>query len=132
MKTLPWIIVICIATLAGHSYIHQKSQIDSLEQNLSLSSQARTIDADQIRDLLYTVQKLNTEKESISTKSYVAGVASVLDNKEHINKIWHDGYDRGADTQMLAYKKELDNFAIEKIKDDLNLRSPLLDLPKKN
>ncbi|MDF2421381.1 MAG: hypothetical protein OPY06_00015 [Nitrosopumilus sp.] len=125
MKNLPWILAICTGTLAGHSYIHQQHRIHILEQNLSLSDQARKIDSDQIRDLFYANQQLNAEKESISTRSYVSGVASVIDNKEHFDKIWHDGYDRGTEVQMLAYKSEEESKAISKIKEDLNLYSPL-------
>jgi hypothetical protein len=135
MKNLPWIFcfgtVICIGTLAGHSYIYQQNQIEVLKANLSLSDKAREIDADQIRDLLHINQQLNLEKDAFTAQAYVSGALSVLDNKEHIEKIWHNGYDRGTEVQNLAYKSERDAIAIEKLKDELNLRSPLEDLEKK-
>lgn len=103
MKNAPWIIaLICICTIAGHIIISQNSQIQQLQLSSELSDKARTIDGDQIRDLLYTVQQLKSEQESIRTQAYVSGAVSVLENKDHIQGIWHDGYDRGAEVTMLS------------------------------
>jgi hypothetical protein len=61
----------------------------------------------------------------IRTQAYVSGVVATLENKEHFDKIWHDGYDRGTEVQMLAYKAEQDQTKIKQLKEDLNLKNPL-------
>lgn len=120
MKSSPWIFsIVCIITIAGHITIGQYNRIQQLELGSELSDKARAIDQDQIRDLLYTVQQLHAEKESIGTQAYVSGVISVLDNKEHYERIWHDGYDRGAEVQLATNLAERNEQ--ERIKDDLNL-----------
>lgn len=102
-QTIPWIItIICIG-----AYFYQQNYIEILKENLLITNQARKIDADQIRDLLFANQQLCAENESIATRSYVSGVVSVINNKEHFEEIWHDGYDRGTEVQMLAYQAKL-------------------------
>lgn len=135
MKNAPWIIaLVCVTTLAGHVIIGQQNRIQKLQMATELSDKARTIDQDQIRDLLYAVNQLKTEKESLATQYFVSGAVSVLEDKERFQGIWHDGYDRGAEVQLATYaieKRQRDNAAVDKIRTELNLKSPLEGEEKK-
>lgn len=102
MKALPWIIsVICVAS-GIHSYIFHQNQIELLKQTVILSEKARSIESDQVRDLMYALQTQQSEQETTATQNYVAGIVESLKRTEHYEQIWHDGYERGTEVQIYA------------------------------
>jgi hypothetical protein len=99
MKSMPWIIVVCVATLAGHVCIYQNNRIETLKQTADLSEKARKIESDQVRDLFYALRETKAQNETIAVQSFVAGVVDTLKREPEYQKIWHDGYDRGTEVQ---------------------------------
>lgn len=102
MKGLPWIIAVCATTLAGHMYLYSTQKVETLKQTIELSEKARQIENDQVRDLMYALQQERNKIDSAKTQSFVAGVVDCLQNKDAYQKVWHAGYDRGTEVQMLA------------------------------
>lgn len=102
MKQLPWIIAVCATTLAGHMYLYSTSRIEMLEGTVELSEKARRIESDQVRDLMYVLQQEKQENSVIESRAFVAGVVDALQRPDHHQKIWHDGYDRGAEVQKYS------------------------------
>ncbi len=99
MKSIPWILLVCVGTLAGHVGIYQHNQIETLKQSATLSDQARRIESDQVRDLMYALRESQGRNEAIAVQSFVAGVVDTLKREPEYQKIWHDGYDRGTEVQ---------------------------------
>ena len=104
MKALPWFAVVCALTLLGHYVIYQNNQITRLQQNISITDKAREIEGESVRDLMYANQQLQQENDRKATDAYVTGVGAALQNPDEFEKIWHAGYDRGTEVQMMAQK----------------------------
>lgn len=94
-----------ICTIFLHYLIYSENRIEMLKQNVTLSETARRIESEAVRDLIHTNQMLVQEKEAIGVKSYVAGVTASQQDK-HYEKVWHEGYDRGSEVQMLVDKSK--------------------------
>lgn len=101
-----FVVGIAVLTLFGHVLIVQNNRLEQMKIGSELSERAEQINNDQIRDLLAAIQQLKTEKESIANQSFVSGVVSTLQDHDHYDRIWHDGYDRGTEVQMLAFQAE--------------------------
>jgi len=106
MKQLPWIIAVCAMTLAGHVYLDSTQRIEVLKGNVELSEKARSIESDQIRDLMYALQQEQQENSIIEARAFVSGVVDSLKRPDHYQKIWHAGYDRGTEVQMMAEQSQ--------------------------
>jgi len=80
----------------------------SLKRELRISEKSKDLADDQINDLEYALSNLRNEKDTVATRSFVAGIVEVLgkDKKEYLNAVWHDGYDRGASVSSYAIEKE--------------------------
>lgn len=102
MKGLPWIIAVCATTLAGHMYLYSTHKVETLKQTVELSEKARQIENDQVRDLMFALRESQDKDNVRQTQSYVAGIVDCLQNKDAYQKVWHAGYDRGTEVQMLA------------------------------
>jgi len=102
MKGLPWIIAVCAMTLTGHMYLYSTHKVETLKQTVELSEKARQIENDQVRDLMYALQQEKDKNIAIQTQSFVAGVLDAIENKDRYQQVWHAGYDRGTEVQMLA------------------------------
>jgi len=102
MKSMPWIVVVCVTTLAGHVLIQNHSRVKLLEETVKLSEQARKIEHDEVRDLMYALQQEKGNNEAIAMKSFVAGVVDNMKRPDYYNEIWHAGYDRGSENQKYA------------------------------
>jgi hypothetical protein len=66
----------------------------ALEQEIAFLNQARRIDGDQIRELMYAVQIAGQQTEGDRTRAYLAGLSDAH-NRPELNAVWHSGYDRG-------------------------------------
>lgn len=86
----------------------------NLRRELRLSEKNKEISNDQIEDLMYTVSKLESEKNSISTQYFIAGVLDTLKNKDHYNEVWHDGYNRGENVSRFASEVKSTKFTADK------------------
>jgi hypothetical protein len=82
--------------------IFQNYQISRLDQEIRLAQQARQIESDQIRDLMYALSNAKVEQESIGNRQFVAGVIESVTKANHYAEIWHNGYDRGTANQQYA------------------------------
>ena len=76
---------ICLASVAIHYYIYSENKVERLESIVEYSDRA---------------------SEMVGTRNYVSGVVETLSRPEHYEQIWHDGYDRGTEVQIMASKVE--------------------------
>jgi hypothetical protein len=98
-STVCWVLVVfAIFQFA----IFQNYEINRLHQEIRLAQQAKQIDSDQIRDLMYTLTNSKMEQESIGNRQFVAGVVEAVTKPDHYSEIWHNGYDRGTAIQQYA------------------------------
>lgn len=82
--------------------VYQYSLINSLKQEMQISNKMKQIDEDQIRDLLYEINKINTDTQTIAVTNYVAGVVDSISKKDYYYEIWHNGFDKGfANKEMI-------------------------------
>jgi len=66
-----------------------------LRFRLEISEKTKSITEDQVNELMYNLYSMKIEKESISSKSYIAGIVDSIKEKDNYSSIWHDGYNRG-------------------------------------
>lgn len=102
MKALPWFVIVCAITLVGHVYIASSNQTNRMKQELELSEKARRIESDQVRDLMFVLQEKQNDAQNVASRNFVAGAIDAMQRKDHYDKIWHAGYDRGTEVQRLA------------------------------
>jgi len=102
MKSMPWFIVVCVVTLFGHAHIYTSNQTKMLKENVKLTEQARQIEHDEVRDLMFALQEERGKNEVVAAQSFVAGVVDTLNRPDHYQEIWHSGYDRGTEVQKYA------------------------------
>lgn len=91
-----WIVVACLQALFA-MYLENSR----LRWELRLSEKTKKIADDQISELMYTNSTIKAEMESVATRNYTAGVVDAINNRDHFNAIWHDGYNRGENTAKL-------------------------------
>lgn len=99
---MPWFVVVCVVTISVHIQIHTHNRTLILEESVKLVEQARKIEHDEVRDLMYMLQDEKGRSESVATTSFVAGVVDTLNRPEYYQEIWHSGYDRGTEVQKYA------------------------------
>lgn len=95
-----------LLSVVAHYYIYSENKIERLESVIEYSDRAREIADDQIRDLMYELKAAKSENEMVATRNYVSGVVETIKRPEHFDQIWHDGYDRGTEVQIMASKVE--------------------------
>jgi len=100
------LIFLAVLTLFGHYAIQTHFETKRLEQIIGLSDKALKIEADTIRDLMYSNRQTTERYEAEKNASYVSGVVATLTKPDHYNAIWHDGYDRGTEVQLMAQESE--------------------------
>lgn len=76
-----------------------------LRWRLELSEKAKSITEDQVEELMYDLYTLRIEKESLASKSYIAGIVDSIKEKDNYSAIWHDGYNRGG--MVAEYASEI-------------------------
>lgn len=90
--------------LAGFA-IYQNAQINRLQLMTQLSNEARNLNDDSFKEMLYvTVANLRENQlESIKNTGKVEGILSVITNQKPTDSetaaLWHAGYYRGIDQQ---------------------------------
>lgn len=98
----PWIAGVLIAlAISFQINLYQNHRIKSLQDLVSLDFKARQIDQDQIRDLMFQLQMANSEKQAASSASFVAGVVDSINRKDYYAEVWHNGFDRGSQNQVM-------------------------------
>jgi hypothetical protein len=127
-NTTPWIIVICTITLFGHYFIAAENQKSQLKLTVELSDKAIAIEGETIRDLMHANRQISQEKEAIGSERYVAGVVDALQRPDHYDAIWHDGYNRGTETEQLAQASASES-AKQKLRAELKTKQ--VSYPKK-
>ena len=106
MKVMPWFVVICLVTLFGHYHLYCQNRITGLEQHVKLSEDMASIERDSVNDLMHANQQLSSELHSEKTQSYVAGAVAAIQDTDNVEQIWHAGYDRGSEVQVLAQEAQ--------------------------
>lgn len=102
-----WIIVLAIvAVFEGQLLILQFGHARFLQTELELIQQARTIDHDELREVLYQLGQAREEQRADDVKSFVAGVAAAIASPKKYEEVWHAGYDRGSSVQQYVMQKE--------------------------
>ena len=99
-------ILLAAATLFGHYAIRNHYEIKRLEQVVQLSDKARQIESETIRDLMHANRRIGEQNEAEKNAAYVSGVVATINKPDHYNAIWHAGYDRGTEVQILAQSTE--------------------------
>lgn len=103
MKNIHYFFILLAGiTLFGHYAIRNHYETKRLEQIVQLSDKARQIESETIRDLMHANRRLGEEHAAEKNSAYVAGVVTAINNPDHYNAIWHAGYDRGTEVQILA------------------------------
>lgn len=97
--SLPWVCLAICCSFFVQSLLHQNNKIKLIDE---LDAKSKQIDQDQIRDLLYELQNLKNEKSIFSSASFAAGIIEGINKKDQYDKIWHSGYERGTENQMLS------------------------------
>lgn len=106
MKNLnPWIIPLIVAFFSVQAVFAMCFEVSRLRFQLEICEKSKSIANEQIDELMYIVSNLRTEKENVSTQSFVAGVVEAIKDKNHYDAIWHDGYNRGG--AVLQYASEI-------------------------
>jgi transcriptional regulator NrdR family protein len=96
MKNInPWIVCFVISILFLQTLIGFYFENSRLRWALQISEKSKSIADDQIQELIYAANNLKSEKEAISTQSFVAGIMDAIKNKDSYSAIWHEGYNRG-------------------------------------
>jgi len=108
MSFRSWLVAWAVVTLMGHAIIWQWFRIDRLSECLELSHQARRLESEQVRDLMFAFQNAKIEKESVSVRAYVEGVVRGFSDEEHYAQIWHDGYDRATAVEAMVKKLDME------------------------
>ncbi len=78
----------------------------SLNRELRVANQALQIEAAQTADMMYQLQRLQTERDVVATQNFVAGATAVIDSRNRYSEVWHAGYDRGSAVQQYANSLE--------------------------
>lgn len=86
--------------------IYQHYKIELLSSEIKIVERSKQIEQDQSRELMYHLNNLKTENESIGIKQFVAGVTLAMKDPD-VQKIWHEGYDRGVEVK--SFEKDLNN-----------------------
>ena len=102
-----WLIVLAVvAFLQGQLLLLQYQNNNLLQSELSLTQQARRIDADELREVLYHLTQARSDQAAAEIKNFVAGVAAAVTNPEKYQEVWHAGYDRGSAVHQYAAQLE--------------------------
>lgn len=116
MKVLPWFALGIVSICAAQFIIYQNYKIENLNDLARFSEKARQIDQDQIRDLMYSMQNTKIEKEAANSAGFVAGAIDATNRKDVYSEIWHSGYARGSENQILM--DESKESVIQSVKKD--------------
>ena len=73
--------------------LHRTNQ--SLRTEIRMQDVARGLCEDQIVDLTFHLREALANQSNAETRGFVAGASAVLDNRNHYEALWHEGYDRG-------------------------------------
>lgn len=82
--------------------VAQHIENKSLSRELRLANQSLRIESAQTSELMYQLQRLQAERDTVATQNFIAGVTAAVDKRNQYEEIWHAGYDRGAAVQQYA------------------------------
>jgi Tfp pilus assembly protein PilN len=91
---------IIIGGLLGQIVTAQYIENKSLVRELRITNQALRIESEQTAELMYQLQRLQAERDTVATQNFVAGITAAFDKQNRYNEIWHAGYDRGSAVQQ--------------------------------
>lgn len=100
----PWVLAFCVSmfVLLLQIIVSQHSAITALQQDNVLHQQARNIEAETIRDLMYDLDQLQLSANLQHNRGYVSGVVDSVNKPDYYSEVWHSGYSRGAEVQKYA------------------------------
>jgi len=97
--SLSWVCLAVCCSFFVQSLLHQNNKINLLQE---VEKKSKQIDQEQIRDLMYELQNLKNEKSAFNSASFVAGIIEGMNKKDQYDQIWHSGYERGTQNQILV------------------------------
>jgi hypothetical protein len=96
---IPWVIAVVAAQASMILYLENSS----LKIENRLCQSAGDLLRDEVSDLNSTISRLTSEKEYVSTRSYVLGATQAMNEPKKFGELWHDGYSRGlSQTQYVS------------------------------
>jgi hypothetical protein len=100
----PWVLAFCVSVfvLMLQIVVGQYIAISGLRQDNAFHKQARGIESETIRDLMYELDQVKTESELRYHRGYVSGIVDTVNRPDYYTQIWHSGYSRGAEVQQYA------------------------------
>lgn len=105
----PWVLAFCASmfVLLLQIIVSQHSAITALRQDNILHKQARDLESETIRDLMYELDQLRLSANLQHHRGYVAGVVDSVNKPDYYSEVWHSGYSRG--TEVQKYVDSLDS-----------------------
>jgi hypothetical protein len=98
--------------------VGQYIMLSRYSYELQITDRARSIDKDQISDLMYQLDQLRDQQDGVAERNFVAGVTAAITKPDYYNEIWHAGYDRGSAVTIAANEVEKQSaYAGAKIED---------------
>lgn len=96
----PWIAFVLFAIFCSQIIIYQNYRIQILSDVVEINKKARQLDQDQIRDLMFEIQSVKSQNQSIAMTNFVAGVVDSINKKDYYSEIWHAGFSQGMQNQF--------------------------------
>lgn len=107
----PWVLAFCASMLVLllQIIVSQHNAISTLQHDNILHQQARALESETIRDLMYELEQLQLTTNLQHHRGYVSGVIDSVNKPDYYSDVWHSGYSRGAEVQKyvdtLDYKE---------------------------
>jgi hypothetical protein len=97
----PWVLAFCASmfVLLLQIIVSQHSAITALRQDNILHKQARDLESETIRDLMYELDQVRLSANLQHHRGYVSGVVDSVNKPDYYTDVWHSGYSRGAEVQ---------------------------------
>jgi hypothetical protein len=84
-----------VAAVAAQATVILYIENSILRRENSICRETGDLLRDQMSELNSTVSRLTSERDYVSTRSFVLGATQAIAQPERFGEIWHDGYNRG-------------------------------------
>ena len=100
----PWVLAFCasLTVILLQVIVAQHHALMTARANNDLHAQARDIEREMIRDLMYQLEQEKFGNELQQQRGYVAGVVDAVNRRDYFSEIWHSGYSRGVEVEQYA------------------------------
>lgn len=100
----PWVLAasVSLVILFAQVVVFQQMRISALQIDNGIHQQARKLEGETIRDLMYEMEQLRNAGDYQHQRGYVSGVVDTVNRPDYYSSIWHSGYSRGTEVQKYA------------------------------